>query len=135
MAKYNIQMSEEYAELAEEVIAEYPDLEWIHTTGVGIGFLTSEQEKKKHGGLVYAECHLVKSIYQPFCPHDFLVIVYLPNVCRFSDEQKRILLYHELLHVGMDEKNGEPVYRIVPHDVEDFMKVIRRYGADWAAGR
>ena len=49
-----------------------------------------------------------------------------------SDEQMEILLYHELLHVGMDDTGEEVKYIVNPHDVEDFRAVIDRYGIDWA---
>jgi hypothetical protein len=32
----------------------------------------------------------------------------------------------------MDEKRGEPVYRVRLHDVEEFREVINQYGLDWA---
>lgn len=135
MPRFNIQMSAEVAELAEEVISENRDLEWIRTSGVSIGYLTSEQVKRKSSGYVFAECYLVKPIQQPYCPHDFLIIVYLPNIAGMTREQLKILLYHELLHVSTDGKSGEPMFRIRPHDVEDFREIITRYGPDWSARR
>ena len=57
---------------------------------------------------------------------------YCPNVSGMSDEQMEILLYHELLHVGMDDTGEEVKYIVNPHDVEDFRAVIDRYGIDWA---
>lgn len=78
------------------------------------------------------ECIRVKDLYKCFIPFDFLIVIYEPNTAGLSDEQLRILLYHELLHVGVEEKDGEPVYIIAPHDVEDFGRIIRRYGMNWA---
>lgn len=37
-----------------------------------------------------------------------------------------------LLHVGVQEKNGEMKYRVVPHDIEDFEEILSRYGTHWA---
>ncbi|MBR2528824.1 MAG: hypothetical protein IKE58_10195 [Blautia sp.] len=49
-----------------------------------------------------------------------------------GDCEVHILLYHELLHVGVNERSGEMVYVVNPHDVEDFRTIIDRYGIDWA---
>ena len=124
--------SEEYAELGAEVIREHPDLEWILTAEVSIGFLSSDQDKTHHGREVLGECTLVKPMYKPYCPHDFVITIYDPNVAEMTREQLKILMYHELLHVGVDDKTGDPKYKIVPHDIEDFRRVIDRYGVDWA---
>jgi hypothetical protein len=54
------------------------------------------------------------------------------NTEGLTEEQMRNLMYHELLHGGMDDKTGEPKYKVTPHDVEDFRSVIDQYGTDWA---
>lgn len=125
-------ISEEYERLAETVIDEHPDLQWIRSSGVRIGYLVSDKEKMSAAGPVLGECTLVKELYRPYCPHDFLIMIYLPNCTRLTLEQVKILLYHELLHVDVREKDGEPKYRVAPHDVQDFEKIIRQYGIRWA---
>ena len=125
-------LSREYECLAEKVIDEHPDIQWIRKAGVSIGYLESDKAKTSAAGKVCGECFLVKDLYSCYCPHDFLIVIYLPNIARFTEEQMKILLYHELLHVDMHEKNGIPKYRVSPHDVQDFEKVIRRYGTRWA---
>lgn len=129
---HNISISEEYEKLAETVIDEHPDLHWIRSAGISIGYLESDQEKKGSVGLILGQCSLVKELYQPYCPHDFLITIFLPNVAGLNENQKKILLYHELLHVDMSEINGEPKYHVAPHDVEDFETIINRYGLHWA---
>lgn len=130
MAKY--EQSTEMAELGWSVIREHPDLQWIEQAGVGIGFLVSTVAKKSKGRLVLGECRVVKDPYIPFTPYDFLITIFVQNTEGLTEEQMRILMYHELLHVGMDDKTGEPKYKVIPHDIEDFRAVIDRYGADWA---
>lgn len=109
-------------------------LKWILWADIRIGFMVSDKEKKKSGKLVLGDCRLVKEPWNAFCPFDFLITIYLPNVMGMREDQMRILLLHELLHVGMDEKDGEPVYKIIPHDIEEFREIINRYGIDWAGG-
>jgi len=59
-------------------------------------------------------------------------VIYETNTAGMTEQQLRILLYHELLHVGIDEAGEGLKYVITPHDIEDFRKVIDRYGIDWA---
>lgn len=124
--------SEEISDIANRVMNERSDLRWILDAGISIGFLESDRNKKKDGKLCLAECIKVRDLYKVYIPHDFLIVVYCPNVSGMSDSQMEILLYHELLHVGMDDTGEEVRYIVNPHDVEDFHAVIDRYGIDWA---
>lgn len=56
-----------------------------------------------------------------------------------SDVEFCALIEHELYHIGhaknemgmpaFESKTGKPILRIVAHDVEEFIGVVRRYGA------
>jgi len=60
------------------------------------------------------------------------LLFFTPCVEGFTDKQKRILIFHELLHVGVDaDEDGCEKYRTVPHDLEDFKLIIDRFGVDW----
>ena len=49
-----------------------------------------------------------------------------------TEEQIRILIFHELLHIGIEvDDDGEEHYSCVPHDLEDFKQIIDRFGTDW----
>lgn len=122
--------SEEYARLAKEVIAGNENLSWI-PKNVRIDFLESTEEKTSNGKTVFGECRLVKEVYKVYVPYDFLIIIYTPNVAHFTEEQKKILLYHELLHVDFKDKDGEIDFCVKPHDIEDFRAVIDKYGLNW----
>ena len=125
-------LSDRYAAMADEVIKEHSDLQWIAAAGIRIGYLESDREKRKNGKLIMGECIRVKDLYKCLIPYDFLVVVYGPNVVDASEDVLRILLYHELLHVGMSEDGQEVRYVINPHDLEDFRETIDLYGLDWA---
>ena len=122
----------DYERMAEKVFHDHPDIQWIRHAHIRIGFLASDKEKKSKGRAVYGECIRVKEVYQPYCHKDFLIVIYEPNVELFAYEQLEILLYHELLHIGMDDSGKEVRYIVNPHDVEDFRAIIDRYGIDWA---
>lgn len=113
-----------HEELGNAIIQElFPKL-----TTVSIAWLSSDKAKMNNGKRVHAECSKVTEKYDWCCPYDFTITVYEPNVLGFTDEQMKILLEHELMHIGVDENR---LY-IVPHDAEEFTEIIRKYGIDWS---
>lgn len=127
-----VKVSEEYSGLAERVIDAHEDLHWIRNVGVRIGYLASDREKKKNGRFVLGECVKVPELYRPYVPHDFLVVIYERNAAALTERQMEILMYHELLHIGIDEEGEELKYVVNPHDIEEFRVVADKYGIDWA---
>ena len=116
-------------DLARRVINDHSDLRWIRQTKVRIGYAEADHTKKEVDKLVFADTRKVPDLYQAFMPYDFIITFYIPNVMLLTEEQQEILMYHELLHIGL-KGNGE-LY-VVPHDVEEFDKIIDRYGLHWA---
>ncbi len=127
----NRYINEDYALLGAEMIRTEPSLQHILDSQATIVFLSSDCEKRSNGRLVYAQCERVPWKWKWAVPCDFTVTVFDANVARFTDEQMRILLLHELLHVGIDRDGNEERYFLVPHDVEDFREVIDRFGLEW----
>ena len=123
----------EYEKLARAVIEVLPELAFIDESDIRVGFLKCFREKKR-GKLqrVLGECCKVEDMYQVFAPYDFLIVIYEPNVAALSENQLKILLWHELKHIGVDEKNGTLQYITVPHDVEEFDSIIYRVGLRWS---
>ena len=123
--------SDDYTQIGMDLIRSEASLRWIETAEISVGFMSSNLAKTSKGKIVHGQCEKVPEKYKSFIPFDFLVTVYEPNVIDFSPAQIKILLHHELLHVGVNEK-AEPSYRINPHDVEEFNEIIDRYGIDWS---
>ena len=102
--------------------------------GCRIAWLVSDEAKRKSGGrIVFADCSKInKKRYEWCCDYDFAITVYQPNTddFYFDDERYAILLEHELMHVGYDPETGDCT--IVPHDSEECVEIIRKYGIDWA---
>ena len=44
-----------------------------------------------------------------------------------NENQHKILMYHELQHIGIGEKG----HKIETHDIEDFSNILHKYGLDW----
>jgi predicted metallopeptidase len=126
------EINEHYAEVAAELIAEEPALEYIAESNVTIVYLSSDLEKTNKGKRVCGQCEKVPDKYRWGIPADFTITVFEPNVEKFTDEQIKILLFHELLHVGIEEDGNEERYFIRPHDLEDFKLIIDRFGTEWS---
>ncbi len=125
-------ISEAYAKVGADLIETEPELEYIKDSIATIVYLESEHEKKSQGRVIYAQCERVPEKYKWAVPCDFTVTIFRPNVERFTDEQLKVLIFHELLHVGIRVDGNEEIYSIVPHDVEDFRTIIERFGIDWS---
>ena len=124
-------INEEYAEIAHDLINSEPELADIKDSGVTIVYLSSEHEKKDKGKVVFGQCEKVAEKYKWGIPCDFTITVFEPNVIKFTTEQIRILLFHELLHIGVEFNDDGISYSIRGHDLEDFKLIIDRFGTDW----
>lgn len=69
---------------------------------------------------------------------DLLITLYAPAIARYSDTDFCAILEHELYHCAQAttdigaprfHRDGSPIYAIKGHDVEEFVGVVRRYGA------
>lgn len=124
-------LSDEYAEIAMDLIRTEPELEYIRESNVEILFLASDLEKKSKKRVIFGECEKVPDKWKWSVPCDFTITIFEPNVERFTDDQIRILLFHELLHVGIEVDGNEEKYYAAPHDIEDFRTILDRYGMEW----
>ena len=123
---------ERYGRIARELVASEETLAHIAASGVRIAYLSSDAKRRSKGRAVLATCELVPARYRWAMPYDFTVTVFEPNVVGMSEDQLRVLMLHELYHVGVEMADGGNRYSIVGHDIEDFNAVIDRYGAGWA---
>jgi hypothetical protein len=61
---------------------------------------------------------------------DFVVEVFDGFWQEATQTQKEALLYHELLHITCEEDDeGEVKWGLKDHDTEEFVDVIKKYGA------
>jgi len=66
--------------------------------------------------------------------YDYLITVNAEVWGLIAEAQKQAIIDHELAHCLVDEdKDGNPVYKLVSHDIEEFFSIIRRHG-DWHEG-
>ena len=129
----NRSMNEFYQQIAKELIETRPELEKIRESDVQIILLSSDKKAKSKGAALYGQCEKIQDKYKWAIPADFTITLFEPNLEGFTDEQLSILIFHELLHVGVDlDENGDWKYTIIPHDLEDFKVIVDEYGTDWA---
>jgi hypothetical protein len=92
-----------------------------------------DKPRKRSSKIILATAEAVSAKYSYLTGLNFIISVYDEAWEVMVDQEKRALLDHELNHCFIGEdKDGEPVYKIIPHDVEDFRVIIDRYGAGWA---
>ena len=125
-------INEEYNKIGRELIETEPALVDILNSRATIVFLSSDKKKMEKGKVVYAECEKISDKYKWGIPADYTITVFEKNCQGFSDRQMRILLFHELLHIGIEFQDGAEKYTTNPHDLEDFKLIIERFGARWA---
>ena len=130
----NRRISEEYQQIADELINTRPEFEYIKESDATIICLASDCEKKNgKDRVVFGQCEKVADKYKWGIPCDFTITVFEPNIEGFTEEQIKILLHHELLHVGVEfNPDGTETYFIRKHDLEDFKIIIDKYGTEWS---
>lgn len=121
--------SDDLEALAEEVFNVHGDIQYLKENGLNICYLYSNEEKRSKGHRTYGECKKVPDLYATLTGFDFIIILYEPWVYDFTDEQKKILLYHELLHAGYDD--GKKYIRNHDIMIGEFDEINRQYGLCW----
>ncbi len=112
--------------LANKIMRKYPEFDFIKDWNIKIGYVVS-QEKKSGEKVTYADCRKVPEVYRAYLPYDFVITFYERNTELLNENQKKILMLHELRHIGI----GPRGIRVAPHDIEDFSSILERYGLNW----
>ena len=127
-------INENYKAIAEHLIETEVDLAYIKDSRVRIAYLESDQSKKADKDkLVLGECEKVAAKNRWAIDYDFTITLFKNNLIGLSEAQVEIVLFHELLHVGIEPgADGDEIYNVRKHDLEDFKIIIDKYGTDWA---
>lgn len=127
-------LNDEIRTLGESVIAEHEELAHLNhpVAPCRIAYMYSDKKKSHHGLTVFADTTKVSEMMQALTGYDFVITFYGPVVDDLPAAPLRILMYHELLHIGYDPETAK--CWLVPHDIEDFECIITRYGIDWLDG-
>lgn len=123
-----------YEAIAQDLIQQEPELKYIRDSRVKITYLESDARKKNgNDKLTLGECEKVAAKNRWAIFSDFTITIFKNNCVGMSADQMRVLLFHELLHIGIEPgPDGDEIYSVRKHDLEDFKTIIDRYGTDWA---
>jgi predicted metallopeptidase len=108
------------------ILSKFPELQIIREYDIKVGYVVS-QENPGGTKIKYADCRKLKWTYKAYLPYDFIITFYARNIELLSENQRKIVMLHELLHIG----SGEKGLKLVEHDTEDFAKVLESYGIRW----
>ncbi len=122
----NAEPSRELKKLGEAVINKFIELHFINEYGIRIGYVVS-YENKCGQKITYADCRKLGEVYKAYLPFDFIITFYYFNTEILSENQKKILMLHELKHIQITERG----LSVRPHDIEDFKDILSRYGNEW----
>lgn len=128
-------ISEKYTKIGEEIIKKAKILEHLNkfygSGDVKIIFLESDKQKMSHNRIIYAECEKISDTKRWAIPVDFTITVFTKNMSLLDDDQKKAVILHELMHVGVEDTNKEIKTFLIPHDVQDFYYILKKYSLDW----
>ena len=88
-----------------------------------------DKARKQGGKVVLGTAEAVSSKFRYLTNIDFIISIYEGTWDIMAEQEKKALVDHELSHcfVGED-KQGNPIYKTIPHDFEEFKSIIERYG-------
>ena len=122
------EISDELKALAAQVIEENKNLSALSDPDCRIVYMYSDNEKTRSGKAVFADTEKLSDKVKAVAGCDFIVTFYRPNCQGMNTDKMKLLMYHELKHVGF-EPGGKCF--IIPHDVEDFEDIIEQNGMKW----
>lgn len=132
LSEEDAEESEELAVLGKSVIKAIEELRFIDDYEIKIGYVLCYEEKIKNGKIIMADCRKVTNVYSAYIPFDFIITFYEPNICHLSENHKKVLMWHELKHIGINDKTLKTEYKIIPHDIEDFYSITDKFGTRWS---
>lgn len=118
--------SSEVEQLAKEVIAEKN----LALNPARIKYLLVYPNINKSTG---GRCTRANNLLKFYGNVDYVIELSGEFYDKLDDDRKRILLWHELLHVlpVHNEKKGEWEFKLRKHDIEDFYSIIKQHGIEW----
>jgi len=79
---------------------------------------------------VWAQASKVTGKLHHYSRLDFLIEVNWTKWASLSPARRLALIDHELTHCSREETDdGETKYVLLPHDIEEFHSIVRRWGA------
>ena len=121
------EVADDLRDLAEQIIDRYPELAFIRSFDIKVGYVRSFESKNNSGRATLADCRKVTGPYQAYLPFDFVITFYEPNLTMLTDNQRKVVMLHELMHITLTERG----LAVKPHDIEDWENILSQYGLKW----
>lgn len=120
------ELNDDLKVLAKDVLSKKPNLD-IGYAKVAYMLVHPNINKTTAGRCIRANKEL-----KFFSGYDYLIQMSGTLWEMLDEETQFVLMYHELKHISVDEdKDGNEVYKIRRHDVEDFSDIIDEHGIKW----
>lgn len=117
-------------QLAEHVLDEYGEyIQDVYGQNVRIKYLSKDSKKSTYLG----KCSKATGKWKHLVNQDFIIEIFLPWWKQAKESEKKALLFHELKHIQMVEKETEDgdievSWKIRKHDVELFTSELELFG-------
>jgi len=118
--------SEEVEEIGKDIINTLPIDENIKRTKIAYLFLLREKSRFK------GQIQRPGGAWQFLSDYDFVMLIHKPTWDTLNENQRKALVYHELLHITHTEsKDGKITWKLRRHDIEEFLDVVKEFG-NWS---
>ena len=115
--KYQV-ADEEFQKIAEELYLKHKDEFNLTVHPSRIMFLRIEKKKGK-----YAWCRCIRGEYEHLTSKRFFIVIVSENFDQLdTEEKKRYVILHELMHTYFDDEKER--YGLLKHNLEDFHELL-----------
>lgn len=111
--------------LASNIIAKF-NKELGHINMDDIQFAWRFSDRSRYHG----KTRLIRGEDKMFTSKKIVIVLWLRSWKAHKSAWRALLVYHELRHV-LPPKNDGGDYRLVRHDIEDFIDIVDKYGPRW----
>ncbi len=113
-------------EFAKQLVPKYHS----HLATAKICYLFRTKARTRGPKVILGTASRMNSRLQALADYDFIIEIGYDEWKELNATQKQALLDHELCHCGGEENEhtGEMKWRILPHDLEEFRDIVKRYG-------
>lgn len=133
-------INEFYRPIADKLVEKFPELLYVLPSRI-LFVENTEDERKKNHKTVFAHISKIPGrwgdlIYQLTGKHfDYMIEIFKENIHGMSREQIIAVIYHELRHIQLTTDGEVPKVDLVGHDIDDFVNMIEKLGANWTTTR
>jgi hypothetical protein len=97
----------------------------VHLKGMSLRYYWKRKGGTSGGSATLGKCLKPSGLVRHLSDTDFIIWLAADNCAGLSKHEVEALLFHELCHAGRNEEGNRVLF---PHDVQDFLAVIREYG-------